>query len=825
MANSAKPAGKVRFVPHNVQGLPVKRKQVSHACVECRKKKKRCRHAPDAYSSDDDGSDLSSPPTSSHAGQQQPSRTPIETTTTSNSDRDTSHAAAQLLQFFHHASDKPLGTTPNVPHRPVPEVTQSRPLSPRPASPPPFLGDLNPEGILVEATMTQTMTQTRPQQPEAPEALQIGFVPPVSPRESCRSSAPGRDPVDAAEAKSVDDTTGPFFSLPREDGSRLIVHVQDAANLAALAQALATRALAEKVLPSDLEWVAMRDVYLAKIHPIIPLFDSAMLVNLPGSSGLRELIQAVVCLAASTDPETSSLLTFKTSVDGKPEPTRVSYDEYSRAVADFIKNRLEELREAQQIPLVSQIQIMALTCLYWQPAGRTERFEPLELWARLASLVHTHGIHLGILPRTRSEGDGACGEAGNRLFKCLYAIDRLIAAIAARPLMFNNMDLLQIPRPEPNDPPIFRLFLSLILLLDQVFDMYRPRPSINYIDLPVFERMAIEAGAQCEPDSLLATLEVLYHAIGVLSVRMPRHRFRTAPECDALHSLPTQHLPPSSVNARRSHSADRILDVLENYNLSPAPFVPYASTLSLSVAYRKWRFSRLPMFRARGGADFKRMLPVVQRLGAIWSSARINGQLGETVMKKLDQIETSRKKAKGTGEPATSGNTARPEAISQKSTDNSKCSLARPGATSAEAMRHIVNGSRINDRTALNPTSTRLVNATPTKATAADLQLDSPANFPPAQGYSHIDDAIPLPGDLSMIQTSSGPAGTTPQPAAVDTAALTGMVDGSVDELLAGDDALFQEWDPMFAQSVDFSFSSLLDPGNPFAWPEYGSYE
>ena len=38
------------------------------------------------------------------------------------------------------------------------------------------------------------------------------------------------------------------------------------------------------------------------------------------------------------------------------------------------------------------------------------------------------------------------------------------------------------------------------------------------------------------------------------------------------------------------------------------------------------------------------------------------------------------------------------------------------------------------------------------------------------------------------------------------------------------DDALFRSWDPRFAQSVDMSFSSILDPGNPFAWPEYGGY-
>jgi hypothetical protein len=52
----------------------------------------------------------------------------------------------------------------------------------------------------------------------------------------------------------------------------------------------------------------------------------------------------------------------------------------------------------------------------------------------------------------------------------------------------------------------------------------------------------------------------------------------------------------------------------------------------------------------------------------------------------------------------------------------------------------------------------------------------------------------------------------------------TSTVEG-LDAFLADDDALFRSWDPMFAQSVDFSFSSILDPGNPFAWPEYCNYE
>ncbi|KAK4148817.1 hypothetical protein C8A00DRAFT_19416 [Chaetomidium leptoderma] len=844
----------VKFVGHDAAGLPVKRKQVNQACLGCRKRKK-----------DQEDHETSSVEEERSAGARERSERTLP-------DHDTSDAAAQLLRFFHHASDKTPASSP--------DDGQRRRMSPAP----PFLGDLNPEGILVEATMAAAATPRTSRTDEQPDHQVLGFLPPASPRQSRAAPAqerriPGTDSPEVAE-----ETPGPFFSIPRGDGTSFTIHVQDTAKFAALAQTLVNSGLADKVMPSDTEWRAMRDMYLGKIHPIFPIFDRSTLVGLPEETGLRELVQACVCLAAATDPEARSFLTFKSPLERVAEPqTTVSYDEYSREMANFINRRLVELQGGQRIPLTYQVQVMALTCLYWQPASPTERFEPLSLYAKLVSLVHTHGVHLGLLARAQADGDRE-GSA-NRLFSCLYALDRLLGTIAARPVMFHNVDLIQIPRPDTNDSPIFRLFMSLILLLDQVIEMYRPRPKLSYIDMPVFESMAIDAGAQCEPESLLATLEVLYHAIGVLSVRMPRHRFRTAPECDTLACPRTQHLPPSSVNARRSHSSDRILDVIKDYKLSPLPFIPYAITLSLSVAYRKWRFSRLPMFRTRGGADFKKVLPVVQDLGAIWSSARINGQLGQAVMLKLDRngILTRKRKRRTTeaararqgrtgvlGEEednreasADGRNRAEGENDTQSATTNpAQRTITPPDAPASPRMP--LESVRVNqqsgadtntllgpppglrgclpspatsiterpqpqplpltwtagwtaDSNSNNSSSNSLSNnlpwPAPPKDTASQPNPTQQPDIP--QGYDHCqsDDAIPLPGDLL-----SQPSGFD------DTSPLAGLSESNLDDFLVDDDALFRSWDPRFAQSVDFSFSSILDPGNPFAWPEYCHY-
>lgn len=422
-------------------------------------------------------------------------------------DRDTSDAATQLLRFFHHASDKATTDRDN---------DGAQQLSPAP----PFFGDLNPEGIFIEATMPPA--QKTSQTDTDPGHQVIGFVPPASPRQSRGSFAQERRTGSHGTPTLPNETPGPFFTIPRDDGTRFTIPVQDTAKFAVFVQTLVNRELADKVIPSDTDWQTMRDLYLAKIHPIFPIYDKSTLTDLPKETGLRELIQASVCLAASTDPEVHSLLRFKSSPE-QPinSQATVSFDDYSREVATFITRRLTELQEGQQIPLTHQIQVMAVTCLYWQPTGPAERFEPLNLYGKLVSLVHTHGVHLGVLARTPAEG--GAGASGSRIFKCLYALDRLLGTISARPLMFHNIDLIEVPRPDTQDPPIFRLFIALILLLDQVIELYRPQPKVHYIDIPVYERMALEAGAQHEPESLLGmslnalSLCILLHLLIVAS--------------------------------------------------------------------------------------------------------------------------------------------------------------------------------------------------------------------------------------------------------------------------------------------------------------------
>ncbi|KAL2024876.1 hypothetical protein VTK56DRAFT_3575 [Thermocarpiscus australiensis] len=878
----------VKFVGHDAAGLPVKRKQVHQACGPCRKRKKRCEHLLHATTRqkelDSSASSSEERQTQSSASSQGEGIVP---------DRDASDAAAQLLRFFHHVLDKEsVNSLDN-------NETPKQPQQVEPA--PPFFGDTNPEGILVEATLAPTARPKTSGTDDNGVDHMIGVLSPTSPFQSMVPPTRDQDAVSMDKHKPAEEVPGPFFSVPRRDGSRFTIHVQDTEKFIALTQTLVNRGLADRVMPSDREWRAMRDLYLAKIHPIFPVFEKSTLVDLPADKELAELIKASVCLAAASDPEACSLLTFKrTAAQSQPENVpesriAVAFDEYSQEVANFINRRLTELQERQQLPLVHGLRVMAITCYYWQPAHPSERFEPLSLFARLVGLAHTHGIHLGTLERIHADGQPDAGSSGSRLFKCLYALDRLLSAYGGRPIMFHNYDI-KMPHPDQQDPPSFRLFMSLILLLDQVIELYRPNPTVRYIDVPVFERLALESGAQNEPEGILATLEVLYHAICVLSVRMPRHRFRTAPECDTVPCASYQHLPPSGVNARRSHSSDRILDVIRDYKLSPMPFVPYALTLSLSVAYRKWRFSRLPMFRTRGGADFKKVLRVLQDMGKIWSSARLNAQLGQAVMMKLEQNEALLRKrtdkagdgarvadgerraedhndnnrdsptevqnggsnggsatvlppgnAKDDPQPPMTPSTAphAPSASSvpvrstqRKGTENTdsngflgpppslRGSIPSPAISSGDERAHSVAPASQPPWTNIPPAvgSTSIPNNSITWTFHQREQISGPKDHAPRPNLAersrisspydyNASDAVPLPGDLVY------------PPNELDgLLSVAGVSERGLNDFVDDDDALFRSWDPRFAQSVDFSFSSNLDPGNPFAWPEYCNY-
>jgi hypothetical protein len=307
--------------------------------------------------------------------------------------------------------------------------------------------------------------------------------------------------------------------------------------------------------------------------------------------------------------------------------------------------------------------------------------------------------------------------------------------------------------------------------------------------------------ADIEPNWSSASIELFYHAVSVLSSRQPSSAF--AP------SAPAQaHLPHPNINARRSLSADRIVDAVSfalNFPTSPdritvVPFVPYALALSLSVAYRKMRYSKIPLYRLRGKTRFKEVVALLKKLSDTFTSARVNAGLGEAILQEMDKttkgLVNSGAAAAAAASVAGSGTTPSP-------TD------ARP-AHRRSLPAEVTLGSKRNvyvretDRQQ-QPGSTA---ATPRSIQAGQSplqQLPTP-NLQQSQGR-------PSPAPLSSTTPSQDAAVVaTQQPGtsqALPATALGDMLDVDI----------FGHFDPGFdLNTVDAALSANLDMGFPQMW-------
>lgn len=527
-------------------------------------------------------------------------RTPLPTSSHSSADVDASTAATQLLGLSDaNASD------------------DTRPQDPQGR----FVGDLNPEGFLIEAMKS---TDHRGD-------TTIGiWKQPGGPRK--RGSKSGHSSPDDARSSVLSPST---------------LHGE----VARLEEALKTarskwieRCIID-VQPPESAFAKLRDIYLAKIHPIFPIFASRRLRNL-GTDRIDIAVKLSVCLAASTDPAAKNHLRLAGS--SRPLP----YLEYSSKVIRLIRDLLQETDFSNR--LLDQIRIMACTALYWQPQEEDEWDAPARLFTQAMSIVHSIGLHLEVYDKMfLGDGDsdhqlGHAAQSDNcrrsdieRLFLCIYALDRMICTFYGRPILLNERDFdKDILEYASRQTPCFRLFISVIWELNEVIDLYRPASSStnksNFVS--VFEKLILDSGAQNEPSSLLATIEVLHHAVSALSVRQTRQDFATQPVESAEGQKDYPHLPDPLLNARRSISADRILQIVKEYDVGPLPFVPYALSIALSVAYRKWRFSQIPMFRTRGRAAFLEVLPVLESWGRIFTSARVNHNLAQKVVEGMEKV-------------------------------------------------------------------------------------------------------------------------------------------------------------------------------------------
>lgn len=255
-------------------------------------------------------------------------------------------------------------------------------------------------------------------------------------------------------------------------------------------------------LPPEEDFGKLKATFLQKIHPIFPVL-SVSSINEPTNSPTSIVLRQLVCLAAGSDPDMIPYLRLQNQGRSVLSP-----QDYSQALSSAVRAILETSLITDR---VLHIQALTILSLYAQPTCAEEADLPAQLGGRAIHHIQTLGLHL-----LRYDAPN-CDDLNN-LFCSVWALDRINAAIYGRPCLIHERDIgADLDACIKKRPPCFRLFLFVIQWLDQVVELYRPGPSaeasgidkIAYIDLPVLEAMIVEADALKVSSSLIGMFVIL----------------------------------------------------------------------------------------------------------------------------------------------------------------------------------------------------------------------------------------------------------------------------------------------------------------------------
>ncbi|CAK7213903.1 hypothetical protein SCUCBS95973_001956 [Sporothrix curviconia] len=408
------------------------------------------------------------------------------------------------------------------------------------------------------------------------------------------------------------------------------------------------------IYPPDEDFAVLHRIYCEKVHPLLPVLKDADLERAsitpstapdlgspqkattstaPSSqptpsphppqsafaaSIFPTVVKQIIALSAATTDQEAAAPHMRLEPNGPLLTPREFHHRLTDAVstildADMIAHRFDYIRAT------------IMLSFFYQPTVEIDRNKPSFLCTQAAHHFQTIGGHLlGYRPEQPDDDV-------DRVFCALWALDRLASVLYARPCMMHAYDNGKNAEDcIAKQPPCFRLFMSVILWLDKVINLYRPRQPFVMIDIPVYEALILDAQAEKLPAMLLGTIEILYHTVCVLSCRQPLSAFSEVSDVSLLNRDDRTYLPISIMNPRRSHSSDRIVWVTQTQPICLFPYVPYAVSIALSVQYKKMRYSRTPLFRTRARVGFKDVVALLKSMGDVFINARVNAALAVT---------------------------------------------------------------------------------------------------------------------------------------------------------------------------------------------------
>jgi hypothetical protein len=243
----------------------------------------------------------------------------------------------------------------------------------------------------------------------------------------------------------------------------------------------------------------LKAVFYQKIHPIFPVIPQSAITGDPASP-TEIILKQLICLAASTDPNSAQYLHLQGHGAGLLSP-----QEFSQTISSAVRATLE----TSLIPdRVLHIRALTILSMYTQPTCPEEADLPAQLGGRAIHHVQTLGLQLLGFDAPN------CDELES-LFCAVWALDRLNAAQYGRPCVMHERDIgTNLTNCIRKQPPCFRLLLSVIQWLDHVIDLYRPGPTaeasgaqkVAFMDLPVLEAMIVDAEALRVPSFLIGKL-------------------------------------------------------------------------------------------------------------------------------------------------------------------------------------------------------------------------------------------------------------------------------------------------------------------------------
>ncbi|KAK8157100.1 fungal-specific transcription factor domain-containing protein [Phyllosticta citrichinensis] len=478
-------------------------------------------------------------------------------------------------------------------------------------------------------------------------------------------------------------------------------------------------------------------VYFEYVNPLLPVVDQKTFYDRKHSGdGSRMLLQAM-CLVASRHEGIAHHLYLSNN------PNLLAPREFAKKLYAAIVAGLHANLEKDRITV---IQVLTLISLYSEGVDGADAAS-MHL---VQAIHHAHTIGLQFGRQQNNEKS----EAMEKLFWCLWSLDKINATIHGRPQYMHERDN-QLEnwtaKPERRRTP-FAIWLVLAAILDRVIELYRPGcdPSITGLEdaFPGFEDIIGEIGDQLK-GPIVAALELFYHAVAMAS-----HKSRSI--TDPVRST------PSSV--RQSLSAVRVISILSNEfpsDLPPLPIVPYSLALAMTVAYRQFRRSKLQGHKNRAKEDFKNCCKLLEKLRATWWSAGCMADLGAAALKQADRSTNRRQQESKTASSRNAwkpGTASRPPSL-DVGANWSSTSLPDPSAPTA------VTGAPHHTGTA-NPHS----NSNPSQSAGTSPPVPT---LPPVSVPSMLA-ATPQPA-ISSERGGSGPKTSAPLPSTTASATAAAM--------------------------------------------------